>query len=76
MWGVRNNPACDDNIAALVDDWSNHIDATFCHDRRHPDGTMLSADELSRATATSLHNEFADVTTTEEILAGRARPID
>jgi nicotinamidase-related amidase len=23
-WGVRNNPACDDNIAALVDDWSSH----------------------------------------------------
>jgi nicotinamidase-related amidase len=174
-WGVRNNPACDDNIAALVDDWSsrdrllvyvrhdsteedanlpsfaltpgtsgnelrdylgkaepdllvskqvnsaflgspdlhawltgrqtagivvcgittNHccettvrmganlghdvlfpIDATFCHDRRHPDGGMVSADELTRATAASLHDEFANVTTTEEILAGRARPID
>jgi nicotinamidase-related amidase len=169
-WGVRNNPACDDNIAALVDDWSSHdrplvyvrhdgteedspltpgtpgnelrdylgkaephllvskqvnsafhgspdlhawllgqqtagivvcgittnhccettvrvganlghdvlfpIDATFCHDRRHPDGITLSADELTRATAASLHDEFANVTTTEEILAGRARPID
>ena len=168
-WGVRNNPACDDNIAALVDDWSSHdrplvyvrhdgteedsplapgtpgnelrdylsraephllvskqvnsafhgspdlhawllgqqaagivvcgittnhccettvrvganlghdvlfpIDATFCHDRRHPDGTTLGADELTRATAASLHDEFANVTTTEEILAGRARPI-
>jgi nicotinamidase-related amidase len=170
LWGVRNNPACDDNIAALVDDWSSHdrplvyvrhdgteedspltpgtpgnelrdylgkaephllvskqvnsafhgspdlhawllghqtagivvcgittnhccettvrvganlghdvlfpIDATFCHDRRHPDGITLSADELTRATAPSLHGEFANVTTTEEILAGRARPID
>ena len=52
------------------------IDATFCHDRRHPDGSTLSADELTRATAASLHDEFANVTTTEEILAGRARPID
>jgi nicotinamidase-related amidase len=23
-WGVRNNPACDDNIAALVDELSSH----------------------------------------------------
>lgn len=36
----------------------------------------LSADELSRATSASLHEEFANVTTTKEILAGRARPID
>jgi len=174
-WGARNNPACDDNIAALVDDWSSHgrplvyvrhdsaeaeaglpsavlipgnpgnelrdylgkaepdllvskhvnsafhgspdlhawllgqqaagivvcgittdhccettvrvganlghdvlfpIDATFTFDRRHPDGTMLSADEITRATAASLHDEFANVTSTAEILAGRARPID
>ena len=169
-WGERNNPACDDNIAALIDDWSSHdrplvyvrhdsledesrldprhsretscatisarpsptwwcrststrhstaaptctrgcsaeqaagivvcgittnhccettvrvganlghdvlfpIDATFTHDRRHPDGATLSADELTRATAASLHDEFANVTTT----AGdprRSRPAD
>lgn len=169
-WGIRNNPACDDNIAALVDDWSSHdrplvyvrhdgteqgsplapgttgnefrdylgkaepdllvskqvnsaflgspdlhawlldrqavgivvcgittdhccettvrmganlghdvlfpIDATFTFDRRHPDGTMLSADEIARAAAASLHDEFANVTTTAEVLAGRARPIE
>ena len=23
-WGRRNNPACDDNIAALVQDWARH----------------------------------------------------
>jgi nicotinamidase-related amidase len=23
-WGARNNPACDNNIAALVHDWSSH----------------------------------------------------
>jgi nicotinamidase-related amidase len=174
-WGARNNPSCDNNIAALVDDWSNHdrplvyvrhdsteaeahlpsavltrgspgnelrdylgkakpdllvskhvnsafhgspdlhawllgqkaagivvcgittdhccettvrvganlghdvlfpIDATFTFDRRHPDGTMLTADEITRATAASLHGEFANVTTTAEVLAGRAGPID
>ena len=173
-WGARNNPACDDNIAALVDDWSSHdrplvyvrhdsteddaelassaltpgtpgnalrdylgnaepdllvskhvnsafhgspdlhawllgqqaagivvcgittnhccettvrvganlghdvlfpIDATFTFDRRHPDGTMLAADEITRATAASLHDEFANVTTTAEVLSGQARPI-
>ena len=174
-WGPRNNPTCDDNIMALIDDWSRHerplvyvrhdstedeadlpsaaliagtpgnelrdylgkaepdllvtkqvnsafhgspdlhawllgqqvsgivvcgittdhccettvrvganlghdvlfpIDATFTFDRRHPDGSMLSADEITRATAASLHDEFANVTTTAEVLAGRARPID
>lgn len=173
-WGARNNPACDDNIAALIDDWVSHhrplvyvrhdsseaeahlpssvlipgdpgnelrdylskatpdllvskqvnsafhgspdlhawlldqqaagivvcgittdhccettvrvganlghdvlfpIDATFTFDRRHPDGTMLSAAEITRATAASLHDEFANITTTAEVLAGRARPI-
>ena len=170
VWGARNNPACDDNIAALVGDWSHHerplvyvrhdsteddsvltpgtpgnelrsylskaepdlvvskqvnsafhgtpdlhtwllgrqaagivvcgittdhccettvrvganlghdvlfpIDATFTFDRRHPDGTMLTADEITRATAASLHGEFANVTTTAEVLAERAGPID
>ena len=52
------------------------IDATCTFDRRHPDGTMLSADEITRATAASLHAEFANVTTTAEVLAGQARPID
>jgi nicotinamidase-related amidase len=174
-WGVRNNPDCDDNIIALVDDWSGHgrpivyvrhdstadeaelpssvlipgnpgnelrdyldmaapdllvskhvnsafhgspdlhawlmdqqaagvvvcgmttnhcvettvrvganlghdvllpIDATFTFDRRHPDGGSLTADEITRATAASLHDEFANVTSTAEVLAGRARPID
>jgi nicotinamidase-related amidase len=169
-WGTRNNPAAEDNIAALVDDWSRHgrplvyirhdsteegspltpgtpgnelvdflgkadpdllvskhvnsafhgtpdlhawlverqvpgivvcgittnhccettvrvganlghdvlfpIDATYTHERRHPDGTTLSADELTRAASASLHGEFANVTTTEDVLAGRAEPID
>lgn len=79
MCGITTNHCCETTVrvgANLGHDMLFPIDATFCHDRRHPDGTTLSADELNRATAASLHDEFANVTTTEEILAGRARPID
>jgi nicotinamidase-related amidase len=44
------------------------LDATHTFDRTGPDGTTLSADELARATATSLHGEFATVVRTEELL--------
>lgn len=77
--GITTNHCCETTVrvgANLGHDVLFPIDATFCHDRRHPDGITLSADELTRATAPSLHGEFANVTTTEEILAGRARPID
>ncbi|KAB7744704.1 isochorismatase family protein [Nostocoides sp. F2B08] len=45
------------------------LDATHTFDRESPDGTLLTADELSRATATNLHGEFATVVTTEEVLS-------
>ncbi len=44
------------------------IDATHTFDRTGPDGTALTADELARATATSLHGEFADVVLTRSLL--------
>ena len=44
--------------------------------RTGPDGHTLTADELARATATNLHGEFATVTSTAELLAGTARPLD
>jgi nicotinamidase-related amidase len=44
------------------------LDATHTFDRTGPDGTMLSADELARATATSLHGEFATVVNTENLV--------
>jgi trk system potassium uptake protein TrkA len=37
------------------------------HIRAGPDGTVMSADELARATATSLHGEFATVVSTAEL---------
>jgi nicotinamidase-related amidase len=44
------------------------IDATHTFDRTGPDGTTMTADELARATATSLHEEFATVALTRDLL--------
>jgi nicotinamidase-related amidase len=44
------------------------LDATHTFDRIGPDGEVVSADELARATAASLHGEFATVVRTEELL--------
>lgn len=45
------------------------LDATYTFERLGPDGLVMTADELSRATATNLDGEFATVTTTREVLA-------
>ncbi len=49
--------------------------ADACHtfDRRHPDGEVIAAEQLARATAASLHGEFATVVRTAE-LVGAERP--
>jgi nicotinamidase-related amidase len=44
------------------------LDATHTFDRTGPDGTVMTADELARATATSLHEEFATIVRTAELL--------
>lgn len=45
------------------------LDACHTFDLADPDGTVLSADELSRATATSLHGGgFARIVSTDELL--------
>jgi nicotinamidase-related amidase len=46
------------------------LDATHTFDRTGPDGAVVSADELARATAASLHGEFATVTTTADLVCG------
>jgi nicotinamidase-related amidase len=46
------------------------LDATHTFDRTGPDGTVVTADELARATATSLHDEFARVVGTAELVGG------
>ncbi len=46
------------------------LDATHTFDRAGPDGTVMSADELARATATSLHGEVATIVATSELVVG------
>ena len=43
------------------------LDATHTFDRTGPDGAVMSADELARATATQLHEEFATIVSTSEL---------
>ncbi|HEY6695809.1 MAG TPA: isochorismatase family protein [Solirubrobacteraceae bacterium] len=43
------------------------LDATHTFDRTGPDGTVMTADELARATATSLHEEFATIVRTADL---------
>jgi nicotinamidase-related amidase len=43
------------------------IDATHTFDMTGPDGEVVSADDLTRATAASLHGEFADVVRTRDL---------
>ena len=47
------------------------LDATHTFDREGPDGTVMTADELARATATSLHGEFAQVVDTADVIGSR-----
>jgi nicotinamidase-related amidase len=44
------------------------LDATHTFDRTGPDGTVMTADELARATATSLHEEFAAIVGTDQLV--------
>ena len=45
------------------------LDATHTFDRTAPDGTVVTADELARVTATNLNGEFATVVSTAQLLA-------
>ena len=44
------------------------LDATHTFDRLAPDGSLVSAEDLARATAASLHDEFATVVATADLL--------
>lgn len=44
------------------------LDACATFDRTGPDGKLVTADELTRATAASLHGEFATVVTARDLL--------
>ncbi len=47
------------------------LDATHTFDRVGPDGRTVSAEDLTRATAASLHGEFATVVSTAAIIGER-----
>jgi nicotinamidase-related amidase len=43
-------------------------DATRAFDAHHPDGTIISAFDIARASCASLHGEFATVFSTAELV--------
>jgi nicotinamidase-related amidase len=69
--GITTNHCCETTArvgANLGFDVLFAVDATHTFDRRDPDGELMTAEELSRATATSLHGEFATVVRTEALV--------
>jgi nicotinamidase-related amidase len=46
------------------------LDACTTFDREGPDGEVVSAEDITRATAASLHGEFATVVKTADLLSG------
>jgi len=74
--GITTNHCCETTARVggnLGLDVTFVIDATYTFDRTGPDGVTIDADTLSRVTATNLHDEFADVVSTDDVL-DRARP--
>jgi nicotinamidase-related amidase len=70
--GVTTNHCCETTarIAGnLGYDVHFVIDATHTFDRRDMDGAIIPAAEIARVTAASLQDEFAQVTTTDALLA-------
>lgn len=47
------------------------LDATHTFGRAAPGGSVVTAEELTRVTATNLHGEFATVIATDQLLADR-----
>lgn len=56
-----------DNLGYSVD---FVLDATHTHDRKAADGTVISAEEVSRVNAASLDGEFARVLSTADVVGG------
>jgi nicotinamidase-related amidase len=70
--GITTNHCCETTARMggnLGHDVLFALDATHTFDRTGPDGATMTADELARATATNLHDEFATVVRTVELLA-------
>ena len=76
MCGITTNHCCE-TTARIAGNQGYEtyfvLDATHTFDRVGPDGITVSAEDLARATAASLHDEFATVITTQQafqLLAG------
>jgi len=70
--GITTNHCCE--TTARVGGNLGHqvlfaLDATHTFDRPAPDGSVVTADELTRVTAANLHGEFATVVSTAQLLA-------
>lgn len=68
--GITTNHCCETTArvgANLGHDVLYVLDATHTFDRTGPDGTVVTADELARVTATNLHGEFATVVATADL---------
>lgn len=76
--GVQTNYCCEATARTASDlgyDTLFVLDATFTFDLPAHGGGTLTADEITRVTASNLHGECADVVTTEELLVGeKGRP--
>jgi nicotinamidase-related amidase len=69
--GITTNHCCETTARVggnLGHDVLFVLDATHTFDRTAPDGSVVTAAELARVTATNLHEEFATVVTTEQLL--------
>lgn len=70
--GITTNHCCESTARIsgnLGYDTYFALDATYTFDRHTPEGEVLTADELARATAANLHGEFATVMRTRALLS-------
>ena len=71
--GIQTNVCCE-TTARMASDLGYRtvfvIDATYTFDTAGPDGAVIDGESLMRATAASLHDEFATVVDTHTLLSG------
>ena len=71
--GITTNHCCETTARVAGDlgyDVLFALDATHTFDRVGPDGRRVAAEELAAVTATNLHEEFATVVSTRQVLEG------
>ena len=69
--GLTTNHCCETTVRMagnLGYDVRFVLDATATFDRVGPDGELVTAEEIARASAASLHDEFCQVVSTEAVL--------